>query len=81
MDDTYLCKHLKKIVGLMCQGRPYARVIKTNEKYVFGTKDYEGRSLYRNVVTKQIAIYLVIGAPGYEKKKRKIRRRRKNKFV
>lgn len=68
-------------MGLMHPGRPYAYTLVSKKKYVCGTKNYEGKSLYRNVLTRSLAIYLSIGAPRYEtgeRKRERKRERRKN---
>jgi hypothetical protein len=73
MNDVYLCSHLKKLAELLSGKKGFAYV---NEKgkYVFGTKGI------KSVVTKAIAIYLIVGImERHEKKKKKKARRKRTK--
>ena len=60
MDADYILPRLKELCKFCFFGIPYAYV---NERgmYVFGTKDDNGIIRYRNIVTKGIAIHLIIG--------------------
>jgi hypothetical protein len=78
MDDEYICEHLKKLIGLMVRGEPFAFTLEPGYKYHFGTM-LRGKTYVRNVVTKPIAMYLCIGAWKYEKEKKQYKRKRKVK--
>jgi hypothetical protein len=73
MDSEYLCNHLKKLVDLVHGGDTFAE-LNERGKYVFGNEKV------RNVVTKEIAIYLSIEKiPQHETIQTKKRKRTKNK--
>jgi hypothetical protein len=65
MDDKYICKHLKGLTALMnciSEDDCFAK-LNEDDMYVFGI-----RKTTRNIVTRQVAIYLIV---GYEMKRTK----------
>jgi hypothetical protein len=60
MDGNYITEHLKKLCEFWYFGTPFAKASKDGMKYVFGTKDENGKIKYKNSITKAVAIYLCI---------------------
>jgi len=57
MDKNYICPKLEKL-ALLFYGedcKPFAK--EKNKMFIFGSKKYE----VKNIISKQVAIYLVIG--------------------
>jgi len=71
MDNDYIVKHLQTLAGLMFTGEPFAKYNKRRDCFIFGGIKEDG-TFKKNIVTKNIAIYLVVGIPAKQGKPKKL---------